>query len=116
MNRGEYQRDWRERNLDKVKQYQIDKNIKRRKQRKELREYIFNFFGNICNQCGFTNSKALCIDHVNGGGTKERKSTKNTKGLDIGYYIKIKEGLDTGKYQCLCANCNMIKKLERNEK
>lgn len=64
-----------------------------------------------CVRCGFTDIRALQIDHVNGGGSKERKQAK--KGIYKHILDKIKNG--SKEYQVLCANCNWIKRCENRE-
>jgi hypothetical protein len=77
------------------------------KQRKE----ILQILGQKCLECGYDDERALVIDHVNSGGSKERQS------IGGGYYSmilkKLKEG--TREYQTLCCNCNQIKRLEKDE-
>lgn len=65
--------------------------------------------GNKCSNCGFSDHRALQIDHKNGGGTAERKKLGQS-----GVYLRIVNG-DTEGYQILCANCNWIKRYENNE-
>jgi len=60
-------------------------------------------------QCGFDDFRALQIDHINGGGSSERKTLKK----DSLYREVLKD--NTNKYQLLCANCNSIKRIENNE-
>ena len=67
-------------------------------------------YGGQCVQCGFNDHRALQLDHVNGGGSAERRA--------IGYegvLVKALEALGNGEYQLLCANCNEIKRRERKE-
>ena len=52
--------------------------------------------------------RCLQVDHINGGGTQERKRIGN-------YAIYGKILKDTTGYQLLCANCNSIKKHELKE-
>lgn len=62
--------------------------------------------GGICVKCGFTDWKALQIDHIYGGGTYE------------GTHVALEEVLrrrNLEKYQLLCANCNAIKKIDNEE-
>ena len=79
------------------------------------RKKALQIIGIACAKCGYSDSRALQIDHVNGGGSKERK----TKKLD-GYkycrfvYNEVLNG-KRSKYQILCANCNAIKRVENNE-
>ena len=67
--------------------------------------------GASCTRCGFSDKRALQIDHVNGNGMQDRKS---------GYYKFYQDviaSLERGekKYQILCANCNWIKRRELKE-
>lgn len=57
--------------------------------------------GRFCSCCGETHIEFLTIDHINGGGTKHRKSEK------IGniYYWLRRNGYPSG-YRVLCFNCN----------
>jgi RNase P subunit RPR2 len=72
-----------------------------------LREAIFAALGNICCRCGFSDVRALQIDHVHGGGTQEFKKKKGTS-----YLYHVLKNLANGNYQLLCANCNWIKRFE----
>lgn len=75
-----------------------------------VRNQVFDKLGHSCNHCGFTDKRALQIDHVNGGGNKEHAEFSNT----VSYLRKVLIDTD-GTYQILCANCNWIKKSERME-
>jgi 5-methylcytosine-specific restriction endonuclease McrA len=69
-------------------------------------------FNSVCKICGFANTDALQIDHINGGGTKERKT-----GL-MGYrlYIALLKGeRKLNDLQLLCANCHVIKQRRNKE-
>ena len=67
-------------------------------------------YGSACARCGFTDIRALQIDHIHSNpaeaqGAYGRGST--------GLYIAILNGKKAkGDYQCLCANCNWIKRSE----
>lgn len=83
-----------------------------RKWDQKRRKDVLEKMGGKCVRCGFSDFRALQIDHINGGGTKERK-----KGL---YWIHKKimamsEDEISKEYQLLCANCNWIKKFENGE-
>ena len=60
--------------------------------------------GRKCKKCGFSDVRALHIDHKFGGGSKEIRKMKS-----MAQYKKVifasKE-----RYQILCANCNFIKR------
>lgn len=72
---------------------------------------IFALLGNKCIRCNFSDTRALQIDHINGGGAKERKSITGN------YHKYVLQKIINGdtSYQLLCANCNWIKKYENNE-
>ena len=62
--------------------------------------------------CGYSDMRALQIDHVNGEGSKERRRLNG-----IPFLNKVLKQIDAGLYQVLCANCNWIKRSEtENEK
>lgn len=66
--------------------------------------------GPVCKHCGFTDHRALNLDHIAGGGNIEREaSSSNT------IYLKLKKLNYPPGYQVLCANCNSIKKYTNNE-
>ncbi len=76
-----------------------------------IHKQCLNKYGSICNRCGFTDIRALQIDHVNGGGAKEIRSFRK----QWRKYYRMVLADQTGKYQVLCANCNWIKKSENKE-
>ena len=69
---------------------------------------VFAAFGCKCNMCNETDRRVLQLDHVNGGGNKERKKMNSL----ARYTRALKE---PEKYQILCANCNVVKKFENGE-
>ena len=77
----------------------------------ELKTECFEKLGGVCVHCDYDiDQRALQIDHVHGGGTKERKKLGSTAAL----YRKVLADTE-GNYQLLCANCNQIKKHENEE-
>ena len=101
-------------NLKSKKIYVVTRE-KRLKQMKEVRLRdklnLFEFLGKKCLHCGFTDHRALQIDHVFGGGSKSRKEKRI---VSYKAYSKIiKE--NPQEYQLLCANCNWIKRHENGE-
>ena len=67
-----------------------------------------------CVTCGFSDQRALQIDHINGGGLKDLKKHGNqNQYLNSILALPKKEAED--KYQVLCANCNWIKRVEKEE-
>ena len=91
------------------------KNAERKRQnvrryRQKLRDGVFEKLGGECNYCGFSDYRALQVDHVNGGGVKEQNRIGHS-----GILRKIRDLEDCGEYQLLCANCNWIKRHTRGE-
>lgn len=75
-----------------------------------LRRAVFELLGGKCSNCGYEDWRALQIDHINGGGCKDR--------IKRGFYIKkVMSEILAGeqKYQLLCANCNWVKRYEKHE-
>ena len=96
------------------KRYYISEKGQRRLLRNRcsvLKNKILEKLGKKCVKCGFSDWRALQIDHISGGGKKEIKSFKNNH---RSYYNSVLKDT-TGKYQILCANCNWIKRYENKE-
>jgi hypothetical protein len=101
-----------------VLMYRLRTREQRYKKRKEkqlkLKLEAYEILGNKCSnpECavpgGMTDIRALQIDHINGGGTKEIRKIQQ-----IGIYKKI-IAREKG-YQILCASCNWIKRHTNNE-
>lgn len=99
--------EWYQKNKDKQRDYQREWS---KDKLGDIKEKIFDKLGHYCSRCGFEDKRALCIDHVNGGGYKELRS-----GLSVfSYYKKVLSDTDN-TYQILCHNCNWIKRHENNE-
>ena len=81
----------------------------------ERKKKAIGTLGGKCVKCGYSeNIHALQIDHINGDGWVMRAmKTEPSGGYEL-YSFIIKNG-GMGKYQCLCANCNQIKRMENEE-
>jgi ribosomal protein S27AE len=97
----EYQRRWRAKHPEEAKQKNVE-------YYKLLREQAFDILERRCSRCGFDDIRALQLDHVLGGGTRERRHGMKRALLQV-----IKTGGEG--YQVLCANCNSIKRIENGE-
>ncbi len=62
-----------------------------------------------CIKCGFSDIRALSIDHISGNGSYHTKSIRGNL-----YRWLQKEGYPDG-YQTLCMNCQFIKKWKNSE-
>ncbi len=69
----------------------------------KIRTAALAHLGNKC-PCGQDDQSLLCIDHVNGGGTRDRKRLGGSTSLYKDVLVV------SGKYQCLCHNCNWLKR------
>lgn len=63
----------------------------------------YELLGKVCIKCGFSDWRALQIDHINGKG--------ETTGF--GTYKEVIK--DPSRFQLLCSNCNWIKRHENRE-
>lgn len=81
-----------------------------RKNKDKIKAEILTHYGNgklACVRCGEERFPALSIDHINGGGTAERKRLGKA-GLGFYYWLR-NQGYPRG-YQTLCMNCQFVKK------
>lgn len=112
--------------IDKIKKLEYNKlyreknrsviNEKQKAARRILKDIVLNHYGNECNHCGFSDYRALQIDHINNNGAEERKGLGGQQVSGWRFYAHlVKTGLPSG-YQTLCANCNNIKQWEQNNK
>ncbi len=94
----ERQRIYRLKNLEKVTAQK-----KRLNERNRL-DALIAYGGAVpkCNCCGEKEQKFLEIDHINGGGSKEREIT----GAGTTFFSWLKKRKYPSGYQVLCSNCN----------
>ena len=74
---------------------------RRSEQHRELRQKAFEGYGGKCSCCGEKRFEFLAIDHVNGGGRKERETMSTNQ---IARQI-VKSNFPSN-YRVLCHNCN----------
>jgi len=86
-------------NAEKCKQYKA-----------RVKKECLELYDSRCGVCGFSDPRALQIDHRQGDPDKaDRAYGRGSTGL----YIAILTGKRSkDDFQCLCANCNTIKKWE----
>jgi predicted nucleic-acid-binding Zn-ribbon protein len=68
--------------------------------------------GCVCATCGYSDWRALQIDHVNSDGAEERRKGATMRD-SVGRRKEILANKD--RYQILCSNCNWIKRYEKKE-
>lgn len=99
---GEHAQERGKKRLDYFREYKKEWRVKRRLE-------VIEKLGGKCSGCGFSDHRALQIDHVNGGGNKEYRKLGQVASWNK--MLKDTEGL----YQLLCANCNWIKRYNNKE-
>lgn len=67
----------------------------------------------VCQRCGFSDIRALSIDHIEGGGAKHFREIRSVGGG--GFYQWLKRRNFPLGFQVLCMNCQWIKRSERGE-
>ena len=84
--------------------------------RKRIKQNVISHYSNktmLCGKCGFSDVRALTIDHVNGGGRKHRKELNLKAGHQF-YTWLVNQNYPEG-FQVLCMNCQFIKRVECKE-
>jgi hypothetical protein len=121
---SEYNKKWRKTHSNYMKEYRKlhrdkinkDSAIRERGYRMNIKKNVVNHYskGQMKCSCGFSDIRALSIDHINGNGAEERKNLfgkNNRQSSNRFYRWLIKQNYPEG-YQVLCANCQMIKRAE----
>jgi hypothetical protein len=91
-----YHADLYQKNIEQFRTKNLEKNRNQKLQ-------IIQGYGGKCDCCGETKWEFLTIDHINGGGRRERNTI--AKGGKL-YRRLIKEGFPRNGYRLLCLNCN----------
>jgi ribosomal protein L36 len=116
---------YRENNLDKIREKSkrewmkiksspslLEKHREKvRKQRWELKLEVLKHYSPElkCARCGFSDVRALSIDHVNGGGSNHIKEI----GGASKFYRWLKKNNYPPGFQVLCMNCQFIRRYEK---
>ncbi len=89
--------------------------LRQKDSHKQLKVEVLTHYGNqklACVQCGEDRVACLSIDHIEGGGNKQRKGKLRAS---TAFYRWLKrEGYPEG-YQTLCMNDQFVKRFEREE-
>lgn len=115
-NTNESMKIWRETHPEQWKEMLRRRS---RERRAKLRTEIIQLLGSKCMQCGFSDPRALQIDHINrniNGKYDRHCYERKSKGQEM-YMKEVLASIKAGSkdYQLLCANCNWIKRFENNE-
>jgi len=71
------------------------------------RAALLDLYGHCCAVCGFSDKRALTLDHKKNNGNEERRQIG-----ERGVYRKALVERSTDDYQILCMNCQFIKHVE----
>lgn len=85
-----------------------------RKRRVAIKEEVMRHYGDgklECCRCGFSDIRALSVDHIDGSGSKHRKEL----GSSIKFYPWLQRNGYPDGFQVLCMNCQFIKRAENHE-
>lgn len=78
-----------------------------RESKARLKEFVFDIYGRACACCGFSDVRALTLDHILNNGAEERKEHG-----ERGVYRRALLPEFRSEYQTLCMNCQFIKRVE----
>lgn len=116
-NRSEYDRKYyqghietiRKQKAENMRRYRMEDPEKYREQTKEhkrkIRERLLDMYGRQCAICGFSDVRALTLDHVNQNGNEERKQYG-----ERGVYRRALTEYRPDEYRTLCMNCQFIER------
>lgn len=76
------------------------------KYRAQLRARLFAVFGSKCVNCGCDDARILELNHIRGGGRKDRAKTQNCSAAI--YRKALKDPNRKKKYNILCRICNAL--------
>lgn len=118
MGKGNYKK-WYDNNLEHARKKKREGMRRYRAERLEhyaaqsrasnakLKEMVFGVYGKRCVICGFSDVRALTLDHVLNNGAEERKEHG-----ERGVYRRSLLPEFRHEYQTLCMNCQFIKRVE----
>jgi len=105
----------KKRNKINKKRYDSEKGdqirARNRKYINGLRDKFMKQYGGRCECCGTSYDPFLTLDHVDGGGNKDRANKNNSR-----IYLDAMKVVDKNKYQILCMNCNLAKSKSDDQK
>ena len=102
-------RRWYQENKEKRASY-----VKRHRLKRRLEALIRYGNGKLaCIRCGFTDERALSIDHINNDGAEHRRRMYGDKLPDPRLYMWLRARSYPEGFQTLCMNCQFIKERER---
>jgi hypothetical protein len=97
-----------ERTYSKTEKFKRHRHLYYQKLVEKYKTQVFEKLGNKCVRCGFSDNRGFQVDHINGGGHKQRGIMNAVK-----FFKYVLNHLE--EFQLLCANCNQIKRIENKE-
>lgn len=94
---GSYQRSYYDKNRERIRAREREAHAARRQR-------IIEHYGGACACCGERRDEFLAVDHINGGGTRQRVSL-GSRGTSHFYLWIIRENFPSD-LRILCHNCN----------
>lgn len=79
---------------------------------KTYREALILALGERCIKCGERDRRLQTFDHIQGGGSHERR----IRGTGFSYLRHLLRQVRSGTLQLLCPNCQHIERLKRHER
>lgn len=104
----EYARNWH-RTHNNREQLNKDQRVWRHRLKIEVLTYYSMGEELQCARCGIKDIDVLCLDHIEGGGRKDRQKRDTVGGYKL--YQQLKRESFPAGYQTLCFNCNIKKKI-----
>lgn len=121
-----YNRQYAEKNREAIIAYHQTDSYKQKNRDRvnkwnyKLKVEVLTHYGNgvcACVKCGFSDIRALSIDHIEGNGAEHRRELlpdNPQRGGLLMYSVLKHEGFPIGM-QTLCMNCQFIKRAENKE-
>jgi hypothetical protein len=97
-----YRKTHREETRSCQKKYKEKNRIRLRDYYRKKKAIIIEAYGGKCECCGDSHFEFLTIDHINGGGRRDR-----AKRVGSSFYARLEKlGFPKDEYRLLCMNCN----------
>ncbi len=96
--------------IDYRKRYYLEHRTEHRQRHTRVKvDVVSRYSGGrcVCNKCGFSDIRALSIDHINNDGGCHRRELGKKGGS--GFYRWLRDNNYPSGYEVLCFNCQMIK-------
>lgn len=100
--RRQYMREYYKRKREADPEYMARRQRYRFRTNAEWRAAVFEHYGKACACCGESEDAFLTIDHINGGGSQQRKK------IGTMYRWLVRNDFPP-EFQTLCWNCNAAK-------